>query len=317
MENKRILTYDYLRGFAMFSIVIGHLLYYSGRASGSLAFQICDTIEIPVFMYISGLLAHISVDRYGFRKLIATKVVRLLFPLFSFYVIWSLWDSSLWLGFWTKEFKNGYWFMLVLFELMVTLSFVKQVSMRFNVKSVYVNTVVYAFVILLCFLLKDGWINTLFCLKLYLHYYPFFMMGYYSYRLDRFLLMKYAPFYLLVYVLAFLCMDGQWRGPAKLVCNLFSLLFLLSLFSSSFQPLKKVFAEVGINSLQVYMIHFFLLFPLLKVLPVVENRWLEFLYYTVVATAIIFVTIAFSKLLMKNKWLAMLLFGVRPKKKTA
>lgn len=317
MENKRILTYDYLRGFAMFSIVIGHLLYYSGRASGSLVFKVCDTIEIPIFMYISGLLAHISVDRYGFRKLITSKVVRLLFPLFSFYIIWSLWDSSYWLDFWMKDFKNGYWFMLVLFELMVTLSFVKRVSVRRNIKSVYVNVVVYALVSFISFLLRDGCLNTLFCIKLYLHYYPFFMMGYYSYRLDKFLVAKYAPFYLLAYLLAFFCMDGSWRGPAKLACNLFSLLFLVTLFSSSFKPLKNVFAEVGINSLQVYMIHFFLLFPLLKVLPIVENRWLEFLYYVLIAIVVIFVTIAISKLLMKSKWLAMFLFGVRPKKKNS
>ena len=97
-------------------------------------------------------------------------------------------------------------------------------------------------------------------------------------------------------------------------CNLFSLFFLLSVFSTNFKPLKNVFATVGVYSLQVYMLHFFLLFPLLKVLPVVENRWLEFLYYFVIASTIIFVTIEVSKLLMKNSWLAMFLFGIRRKK---
>ena len=29
MENKRNVTYDYLRGLAMLSIVIGHLYFYS------------------------------------------------------------------------------------------------------------------------------------------------------------------------------------------------------------------------------------------------------------------------------------------------
>jgi fucose 4-O-acetylase-like acetyltransferase len=315
MEKKRNITYDYLRGFAMLFIVFGHLYFYSNRSEGSLAFNVCDTIELPVFMYISGLLAHVSVDRHGFRKLIWTKVIRLLFPLLSFYVIWGLWDASYWSQFWLKEHKNGYWFMLVLFELMVTLSFVKKCSTQFKIKSIYVNTAVYAIASLAFVMIpKDGLVNHLLCVKLYWHFYPFFMMGYYSYRLDRFLQLKYAPLYLFLYLLVFFYFQGSlWKVGINMVCNLFSLLFLLSVFSTSFKPLKSVFATVGVNSLQVYMLHFFLVFPLLTVLPVVENRWLEFPYYVAVASAIIFVTICISKLLMKSSWLAMFLFGVRRK----
>lgn len=316
MEKKRNVTYDYLRGFAMLSIVIGHLYYYAGRSEGSWVFNVCDTMELPVFMYISGLLAHVSVDKYGFRKLIMSKVVRLLFPLLSFYIIWGLWDSSYWLGFWTKEHKNGYWFMLVLFELMVTLSFVKQFSSRFKVKTIYVNAVIYAvFTVFYYTLSSDGLVNRLFCVKLYWHFYPFFMMGYYSYKLNNILVPKYAPIYFLAYVsILIFFRTSLWIVVVNMAANLFSLLFLLSVFSTSFKPLKNIFATVGINSLQVYMLHFFLLFPLLKILPVVENRWLEFPYYLAIASAIIFVTITVAKLLMKNSWLAMFLFGVRRKK---
>ena len=316
MENKRNETYDYLRGFAMLSIVIGHLYFYSGRAASSWVFNICETMELPVFMYISGLLAHVSVDRYGFRKLIMSKVVRLLFPLISFYIILGLWDSSYWFSFWAHEHKKGYWFMLVLFELMVTLSFVKQLSFRYKVKTIYVNAVFFAIATIFGFIIpSEGWINRLFCVKLYWHYYPFFMMGYYSYKFNKLLVPQYAPIYLLLYLLVLITFrDHLWKIVINMVANLFSLSFLLSVFSTSFKPLKNIFVTVGINSLQVYMLHFFLLFPLLKVLPVVENRWLEFPYYLVTASAIIFVTIAISKLLMKNSWLAMFLFGIRRKK---
>lgn len=316
MEKERNLTYDYLRGFAMLSIVIGHLYFYAGQFAGSWVFDVCDTIELPVFMYISGLLAHVSVDRYGFRKLIVSKVVRLLFPLISFYIIWGLWDSFYWLGFWMEEHKNGYWFMLVLFELMVTISFIKQFSSRFKIKTIYANVVVYAFATCLFWLLpKDGWVNHLFCVKLYWHFYPFFMIGYYSYRFKPILVPKYAPIYLLLYLFVLIFFRSVlWKVAINMTANLFSLFFLVSVFSTSFKPLKNVFATVGINSLQVYMVHFFLLFPSLKVLPVVENRWLEFPYYLLIALAIIWVTISISKLLMKSSWLAMFLFGIRRNK---
>lgn len=315
MEKKRNLTYDYLRGVAMLMIVIGHLYFYSGRSIGALVFSICDTVELPVFMYISGLLAHVSVDRYGLRKLIASKVVRLLFPLFSFYIIWGLWDSSTWLTFWMKEYKAGYWFMFVLFELMVTLSFIKKITLRFKVKSIFVTLFVYALsTLLMTIFSKDSVVNRLLCVRLYWHFFPFFMMGYYSYKLDKYLLLKYAPIYLLLYIIVFcLYLDRSWSLFMNMVCNLFSLLFLISVFSSSFKPLKTVFSIVGFYSLQIYMVHFFLLFPLLKILPIVENRWLEFPYYTIIASVIIFVTIEVSKLLMKSDWLAMFLFGIRRK----
>ena len=315
MEKKRNVTYDYLRGLAMLMIVIGHLYFYSGQYVGSLVFLICDTVELPVFMYISGLLAHVSVDRYGFRRLIISKVIRLLFPLFSFYIIWGLWDSSYWFTFWMKEHKCGYWFMFVLFELMVTLSFIKKVTLSFKIKSIYVTLLIYVLSTLLMNAVSPkSAINQLFCVHLYWHFSPFFMMGYYSYKLEKYLILKYAPLYLMLYVIVFfLYVDRSWSILLNIVCNLFSLLFLISVFSSSFKPLKTVYASVGFYSLQIYMVHFFLLFPLLKILPIVENRWIEFPYYTIIASVIIFVTIEVSKLLMKSDWLALFLFGIRRK----
>ena len=138
------------------------------------------------------------------------------------------------------------------------------------------------------------------------------MMGYYSYRLDKFLVMKYAPAYFILYVISFYFYQNGMRAMSP-VCNVSSLFFIMTVFSSNFKPLKDIFGMVGVNSLQVYMVHFFLLFPLVKVLPVVDNRWLEFPYFVAVASALIAVTIGISKLLMMNDWLAMFLFGIKRK----
>lgn len=315
MEKKRNLTYDYLRGLAMLLIVIGHLYFYSGRHVGSLVFAICDTVELPVFMYISGLLAHVSVDRYGVRRLVASKVVRLLFPLISFYIIWGLCDSSNFQTFWLKNSKNGYWFMLALFELMVTLSFVKKASSEFKIKSTYVNGFIFGLVTVYLYLFpQDSVLNNVLGIKRYWQFYIFFMMGYYSYKLDKFLIIKYAPVYLILYLGFFYLYLMGYRSVVMMACHAFSLFFMITVFSSNFKPLKGVFAIVGINSLQVYMIHFFLLIPLLKVLPVFENRWFEFPCYVVVASVITVASIGIAKVLMINSWLAMFLFGVRRNK---
>lgn len=315
MEKKRNVTYDYLRGLAMLLIVLGHLYFYSKRHVGSLAFSICDTVELPVFMYISGLLAHVSVDRYGLRKLIASKVVRLLFPLVSFYIIWGVCDASNFETFWLKTSKKGYWFLLVLFELMVTLSLVKRVSSKYQIKSVYVNVLIYVLVTLYMYLLpQDSVFNNILNIKRYWLFYPFFMMGYYSYRLEKFLILKYAPVFLVLYLCSFyLYMNGNRSSVVMMACYAFSLFFMMTVFSTSFKPLKTIFSFVGVYSLQVYMIHFFLLFPLLEVWPVIENRWLEFLCFLAMASVLTAASIGIAKLLMRSDWLAMFLFGIRRK----
>ena len=106
--------------------------------------------------------------------------------------------------------------MLVLFELMVTLSFTKRISGILKVRSIYVATVVYVLATALFFVLpKEGLVNRVLCVKLYWHFFPFFMMGYYSYRLNKLLVMKYAPIYLLAYLAAFYagCLGSQ--KPAR------------------------------------------------------------------------------------------------------
>ena len=57
MEKKRNVTYDYLRGFAMLSIVIGHLYYYAGRSEGSWALMFviqwsCQSLCISVACWL-------------------------------------------------------------------------------------------------------------------------------------------------------------------------------------------------------------------------------------------------------------------------
>jgi len=315
MEKKRNISLDYAKGVAMLSIVIGHLYFYSDRYQGALAYAVCDTIQIPVFMYISGLLAHISIDRDGFRKMIVSKVIRLLFPFVSFCIVWALLEPSKADKLLFDEFKRGYWFLPVLFELMVVLSFVRRVFAKFGIKSYITNGAIYAALTLYLYLVpRDNVVNTLFSINLFWHYYPFFMLGYYYWKIERFVQIRFVPVYLVLYAVSFYFYFEYGMKAMKAPCNLFSLLLLMSTFQRGYMVCRDAFAQVGLYSLQVYMIQFFLIIPLAGVLPAVENRWLEFPYFAAVASVVIAVSIAISKLLMKNGWLAMLLFGVKRKK---
>ena len=316
MEQKRDLRLDYVKGFAMLLIVIGHMYYYLDRYEGSLVWNICNTIHIPVFMYISGLLAHVSIDRYGFRKLIGNRAIRLLLPFMSYYVIWCLIDYHYFIDFPLKEFKKGFWFMLVLFELMITLSLVMRLAWKYRIPSWMINGLVYGAVTLYLFVVPRGnMFNILFCINLYWHYYPFFMFGYYFYKFVRFMQFKYAPLYLVLYIVSFYFYFYQNMKIFVPLCNLFSLLFFVSMFiEGSRRPMEKVFAKLGFESLQIYMIHLLLIYHLKSFIPIVENLWLEIGYYLLWSAVLIVVSMGIARVLEKSEWLNLFLFGNRRKK---
>lgn len=311
---KRDLTLDYARGFAMVLIVLGHLYFYSGRWNCSWIYLICNTVHIPVFMYISGLLAHRSVDRYGFRKLVANRAVRLLLPLLSFYILWSIYNPENFIQIPIREFKRGFWFMIVLFEFMVSLSLIRRLSMITKIPSYVLNLFFYGLITVYLLLIPKGNLfNILFCVNLFWHYYPFFMLGYYSYKILPFLKLYISPVYLFVFAVSIYCLQVhgmKWMAP---IGNLSSLLFLISVFRNGIRPLESFFVKLGVYSLQIYMLHFTILFLVLRYLPIIDNRCLEFAIYLGVSLLIIIVTIGIARILMMSSLVSLLLFGIKKK----
>ena len=314
METNRDLTLDYAKGFAIVLIVLGHLYYFTDRYVDSWVHTVCNTIQIPVFMYISGLLAHRSIDRYGFRKLVANRAVRLLLPLLSFYFIKGISLHSKFVNIPLSEYKHGLWFLIVLFEFMVSLSFVKRLSQITRVPAPVINAILFGVVTVYLYVLPRGNIfNILFCINLYWHYYPFFMMGYYSYRFYKIMTWYYVPIYLIIFLVSLYCIHVRDMKIFVPIGNLSSLLLLITLFKNGCRPFETFLAKLGVLSLQIYLLHFSILFIVLPYLPVIENRWLEFLLYFVVAFSFIMLSVGISKVLMRSRLLSLLLFGMKKK----
>ncbi len=314
METNRDLTLDYAKGFAIVLIVLGHLYFFTDRHVGSWVHTVCNIIQIPVFMYISGLLAHRSIDRYGFHKLVANRAVRLLLPLLSFYIIKGIGLHSKFVNIPLAEYKHGLWFLIVLFEFMVSLSFVKRLSQITRVPAPVINAILFGVVTVYLYVLPRGNIfNILFCINLYWHYYPFFMMGYYSYKLYKFMTWYCMPIYLIIFLVSLYCIHVRGMNMFVPIGNLSSLLLLITLFKNGCRPFESFLAKLGELSLQIYLLHFSILFIVLPYLPVIENRWLEFLLYFVVAFSFIMLSVVISKVLMCNRLLSLLLFGMKKK----
>lgn len=74
---------DYAKGLAILLVVIGHLLQYNlvGTSSKDL-FDMIYSFHMPLFMFLSGYVASLSIDKYMSHKgeFIQKKAASLLVP---------------------------------------------------------------------------------------------------------------------------------------------------------------------------------------------------------------------------------------------
>ena len=89
-RNQQI---DALKGFAIFLVIIGHVIYWSDIAnySKNLLFIMIYTFHVPLFFFISGYLIY---NRFGpktftwiNKKFIGLIIPYIIFTLFYFYII--------------------------------------------------------------------------------------------------------------------------------------------------------------------------------------------------------------------------------------
>lgn len=96
-KNKRIEWIDYLKAFACFLVVLGHLLQSLYAAGIDKYFYITDKIDIiiylfhmPLFMCLSGYLYCMKENKFNlneYRKFELKKIINLSIPYFVFYVL--------------------------------------------------------------------------------------------------------------------------------------------------------------------------------------------------------------------------------------
>ena len=306
-------TLDYLRGLAIMSIVIGHLYFFSGKANGSIISNICNSIQIPIFIYVSGLLASKSVLKYPLQKFIKKRVIRLLIPFCSFFIIWQLIysftiDNTI--TFFTDEFKRGFWFLLVLFELMLILAINQFIARKYNIKRIILDSSSFFIINAYHFFAKDFDIfNQIFSLNLLWHYYPIFLISLYSNKTKKILTSKFAPFYLLVFCFAFYFLFFRNVHVMLAICNISSLFFFLTLFNHGYKVMEQALVKAGQFSLEIYLLHILALNIFRDFIPSIENQYMEAICYILTASVICFVLIIFSSFLKKSKVINKILFG--------
>ncbi len=194
---------DAVKGFAILLVMIGHCIVLNGLdATDPFLYDVIKSVQMPLFMLVSGVLAATGVKRTGsgsgFKKL-PSRAVSYLVPFFSWFVIVHVYvhakAGTLSVMMFGKELRElllqtdrGLWFLMTLFVATVCVMIAqtvadKAVAQKTTVskenrsKKLLVFLAVSACLYLL-FFLQSRMGNTLLSPSLTLQYFPFYLMGY-------------------------------------------------------------------------------------------------------------------------------------------
>lgn len=123
--GKRTLWLDALRGFCMFLVVYMHISNFSIGlgVSESVVMQVIFTCFLTTFFFISGYVSYKDSEIWTVRHILLklkNKFMQLMIPAVVFYVLYQICEGKDLLSWIDKGFQ-GYWFLIVLFEVFCSL----------------------------------------------------------------------------------------------------------------------------------------------------------------------------------------------------
>lgn len=356
-KKQRIMYFDMLKGIAIFLVVMGHVLTMGIRGiDRAFIFKLIGEIHMPVFFFISGWFT-LRIAKDGTGRLLPAglgkRFLQLIIPMVAVSSIWIYYFphsgiesplNSTFAGLWGDIWKNGYWFTLCLFEIILLYCVIFPVLKR--VDNLWLEALIAlafwaAFVALCLNLLPadvQGWLS----LQLVYWFFPVFMAGWICRRhKDQFMKsLKNSWMIFIAMVLggcAFYAMAWPWEiswltpwmsialRPVMHIClAIVAFAAIIPWSEKCFSPqrttrpplMARLWARLGEISLGIYLLHYFFLFPMGWIRPVLEEMALDFVPLAAVAafTAILITAVTWLAIfiLKKSKITAWLLVGDLP-----
>ena len=308
--KPRLHYFDMLKGIAIFMVVMGHVLTMCVREIDRAAiFKFIGEVHMPLFFFISGWMAMRLGE--GGNVAMLPRAKRLLLPMLGASTLWLYYFPlsglesplvSTWEGLWSNEWKNGYWFTLVLFEIFAVYAAITPLLSRCrNIWGGIAVTAAAWAVLLACqAIMPPMWVG-ISSLGLAATFFPIFMAGALAKKhkdgFDRICKSSGAVTAALIVTalcLAFVC--WPWKYGFANEYNLIAARVILHLSlaviavatvkpwsEQAFSPERSApgrFANmwrfIGTRSLSVYLLHYFFLFPLGAARPALEALGLSF-----------------------------------------
>lgn len=276
MPTLRLQYIDIAKGIAICLVVIGHVLYFSLKpvdGISTLVFpvlgEIISSFHMPFFIFLSGLVANYTSTEKKYVCKIYKKVRQLVFPYLIFGSLVTLFSGCTIYSLFNTDGKNGYWYLLVLFELYM-LKYIKEILASKEKNKWYYDVAFYVIVTLILKILYIFCTNKLgmfFCLYRVQLYYPFFwgaiMVN--KYKLHRLIFNKIMGVvlffvYIALFVLRYNGLSFVGEGYIIPSCAIVPIIWLCRSLENTSCTLVKTLKLCGQNSLYIYVFHYFILF---------------------------------------------------------
>lgn len=299
-SKPRLRYFDMLKGVAIFIVVMGHIITMCVReVDRAFLFKFVEQLHMPLFFFISGWFAYRVTDGRLTVPKLGTRLLRLLLPMVVVSSLWVIYFphsglqsplDSTFSGLWNDTYKNGYWFTMVLFEIFVL--YAATVPLLRVLRSTLAQTVAVvaecALLWWLYFSVIPAHVSAWLSLGLLVSFYPAFMFGVLARsRRDDFMarvvhssgwqtaamLIFATTMYVVCWPWEF-ALDGWCLTAVSTILHLCLAVIALAVFErwadAAFAPesssvsrrIASVWEYLGKQSLGIYLLHYFFLFPM-------------------------------------------------------
>lgn len=196
-RNKAV---DAVKGVAILLVMLGHCIVLNGlNETDPYIYDVIKSVQMPLFMLVSGVLASYSLHKYrldkwyGIKKL-PKRVVSYLLPFTSWFVVvyvWThAWEAAISLQSFLTEGKEllfqtdkGLWFLTTLFVIQLMVTLAQTLAVLLTAGKKVPEALVFAFgsfALYVLFFLQSRSGNTFLSPSLTVQYFPFFFLGYFG-----------------------------------------------------------------------------------------------------------------------------------------
>lgn len=343
MTQNRLRYFDTIKGVAIFLVVMGHVLTMCIRdIDQAFSFKMIGHIHMPLFFFISGYFTY--KEKNGLQYILPNLKQRFLQLIVPVLVTGSLWViyfphsglSSPFLhgftGFWTDLWKNGYWFTLALFQILLIYSFLTIILKRQKkIISQLITIGITWFLIIIFNRLIPEYYDKIIGISWLTHFFPIFMIGVMAKKyhntimsaintdlaMTLCLLIASIALYIQCYPWEFEWIKGGVMLVIKIILHI-SVAIIAIICARSWEnhaPSKmfNLFSYIGRESLSIYLLHYFFLFPLSFLQDPLRDMGLGFVptvtIAAVVASIVIAIVLGVNYIISHSRLLRLLLVG--------
>ncbi len=331
-----------MRGFSMIIVVLGHVLLSMGIGGySSFLSSVLLTFRMPLFFFVSGFFSYRLINWWTrsrvfdiLKRKVQAQVLYTIIFMSVYQIVTSGWGGvNFYNGF------GGYWFTIVLFQMYLiylSLSLISRIIHR-DIVIPCLLIISTLGIVTLAVYDRSSWIWNFLCLENLAKYMQFFSAGiiFSKYRERLFRVLGNNLFITIMVIGWIVCMllwynvDFQNARPLlysfihDIAVRYFALMTVVVMFFSSRDTFVKntqysrVLQFIGQRTLDIYMIHYFLIPELSFMSGWMQNGnmiVLQMVTGLIISLVIIAICLLISSILRKSKYLESLLFGVKQRK---